>query len=137
MYRKFNGGPVFPFFDADHIYVFMQQYIHRGKLRTSILHAHNTSATADMVVNMRTALNQVANWERNDMVWTFLVNAVFPLTTFQFPFGHFPLSNKYSPASGERMDSLCVCVCVCVCITCIIYVYTHVYIHVYMYVYMY
>jgi hypothetical protein len=106
MYRKFNGGPVFPFFDADHIYAFLQQYIHRGKLRTSILHAHNTRATADMVVNMRTALNQAANWERNDMVWTFLVNSVFPLATFQFPFGHLPLSNKYSPASGERMDSL-------------------------------
>jgi len=106
IYRKFNGGPVFPFFDADHIHSFMQQYIHRGKFRTSILHAHNTSVTADMVVNMRTALNAGANWERNDLVWTSLVNAVFPLSTFQFPIGHLPLSNKYSPASNERMDSL-------------------------------
>ena len=106
MFRIYEGGPVFPLYNSIHIFAFLNHYITRDKVRTSIVHARTVKASGSMVTHMQTALNWGANKERSDLLWTYVVTDEFPLRNFQGFCDFFPLDADLTPASGHRFTKL-------------------------------
>lgn len=97
-------SPIFPIFHPTKIDSFLLHYASRNKKRSTLQHAYKKTTTANMVTEMKKALNAGAHWERIDLVWVHLMTDDFPLSNFQFPQGWLPLTSQYRPASGDRAN---------------------------------
>ena len=102
---------VWPLCSPANIQNFYRWYVRRPKKRTSLAHAHNTTATHDMVKNLTKALNWLSAQERSDKMWTHIMHDDFPIGTFQFPAGYLPLIGRktgdvYAPASGDAIGGI-------------------------------
>ena len=116
VFRRSEGGsvvtvegvevfsPIFPIFHPTKIDSFLLHYASRDKRRSTLQHAYNKTTTANMVTEMKKALNAGAHWERIDLVWLHVITDDFPLTNFQFPQGWLPLTSEYRPASSDRAN---------------------------------